>query len=462
MIEGLVTDTHSRFHGGGYGRRGGAETDFKSGSVWSNAELKEASVAPVPVCIDWNNIRENKDKYEKMKWKDLPPIKKKFYTEARSVFLLTPEEVCDWRKENNNIFVDDLMEGGEKRTVPKPCRSFLEAFELYPEIMDNIDRVGFVKPTPIQSQAWPVLLNGEDLIAIAQTGTGKTLAYLLPGFVHMDGQPVPRSEQGGPGMLVLTPTRELALQIEEECSKYRYKGYKSATWPTGVRRLATSFLKNPMMVNVGTLDLAAVSTVEQTVLVLHEEDKKSYLFGFLTNLLPEDKVLIFVGKKITCDDLSSDICLHGLSVQSLHGDREQWDREEALMDFREGHARILVATDLASRGLDVHDITHVVNYDFPRNIEEYVHRVGRTGRAGRSGIAVTLITRDDWRKAPELIPILQRSGQEVPLELVQMADRYEKHMREKMFSGSKDQGPRGGGRNGQRGSRDNRQNWGGF
>ncbi|XP_077470080.1 putative ATP-dependent RNA helicase DDX43 isoform X1 [Stigmatopora argus] len=539
MIEGLVTDRHSRFHGGGYGRREGAEKDFRSGSVWSNAELKEANVAPVPVCIDWNSIRENKDKYEKMKWQDLPPIKKNFYTEAESIFLLTHEEVCDWRKENNNIFVDDLMEGGEKRTVPNPCRSFLEAFELYPEIMDNIHRVGFVKPTPIQSQAWPVLLSGEDLIAIAQTGTGKTLAYLLPGFVHMDGQPVPRSEQGGPGMLVLTPTRELALQIEEECSKYRYKGYKSicvygggnrrsqinlvkggvdiviatpgrlsdlqindlirlssitylvldeadrmldmgfepqivkilvdirpdrqtvmtsATWPTGVRRLATSFLKNPMMVYVGTLDLAAVSTVEQTVLVLHEEDKKSYLFGFISNLLPEDKVLIFVGKKIKCDDLSSDMCLHGLSVQSLHGDREQYDREEALMDFREGHVRILVATDLASRGLDVHDITHVVNYDFPRNIEEYVHRVGRTGRAGRSGTAVTLITRDDWRKAPELIPILQRSGQEVPLELVQMADRYEKHMREKML----DRGPRGGGRNGQYGSRDNRQNWGRF
>ncbi|XP_057705207.1 probable ATP-dependent RNA helicase DDX43 [Corythoichthys intestinalis] len=538
MIEKLVTDGNSRFHGGGYKR----SEDCTSGSVWSNADLKASNVAPVRVAIDWNNIRENMDKYEKMKWKDLPPIKKNFYTEAESVSLLTPEQVKDWRKENNNIFVDDLVEGGEKRTVPNPCRSFLEAFELYPEIMDNIHRVGFVKPTPIQSQAWPVLLSGEDLIAIAQTGTGKTLAYLLPGFVHMDGQPVPRSERGGPGMLVLTPTRELALQIEEECSKYRYKGYKSiciygggdrngqinlvrcgvdiviatpgrlndlqmneliklssitylvldeadrmldmgfepqivkilldirpdrqtvmtsATWPTGVRRLAKSYLKNPMMVYVGTLDLAAVNTVDQTVLVVHEEDKKSYLFGFIRTLLPEDKALIFVGKKIMCDDLSSDMCLQGFAVQSLHGDREQRDREEALKDFREGHVRIMVATDLASRGLDVHDITHVVNYDFPRNIEEYVHRVGRTGRAGRSGAAVTLITRDDWRKAPELIPILQRSGQEVPVELVQMADRYEKHMREKAMSpGHRDRGPRGGGRDGRRG--DSRPNWGRF
>uniref|UniRef100_A0AAQ5YHT1 RNA helicase n=1 Tax=Amphiprion ocellaris TaxID=80972 RepID=A0AAQ5YHT1_AMPOC len=394
------------------------------------------------------------------------------------------------RKENNNIFVDDLKEEGQKRPIPNPCRSFLEAFELYPEIMENIDRVGFVKPTPIQSQAWPVLLSGEDLIAIAQTGTGKTLAYLLPGFIHMDGQPVPRNERGGPGMLVLTPTRELALQIETECNKYRYKGYKSiciygggdrrgqinlvkggvdiviatpgrlndlqmnelinlrsitylvldeadrmldmgfepqimkilldirpdrqtvmtsATWPTGVRRLAKSYLKNPMMVYVGTLDLAAVNTVQQTVLIVHEEEKKSYVFDFIRNMLPQDKVLIFVGKKLMADDLSSDMCLQGLAVQSLHGDREQCDREEALKDFKE--IRILVATDLASRGLDVHDITHVFNFDFPRNIEEYVHRVGRTGRAGRSGAAVTLVTRDNWRMAPELIPILERAGQ---------------------------------------------------
>nr|XP_057914001.1 probable ATP-dependent RNA helicase DDX43 isoform X2 [Doryrhamphus excisus] len=546
MIEELVADSNSRFHsassrGGGYAR-GGAGGE-RAGSVWSSSQLEASHVAPPRVSIDWSSIRENKQKYEELKWKDLPPMKKKFYAEAESVSLLTSEEVRDWRKENNNIFVDDLIDNGKKRPIPNPCRTFLEAFELYPEIMENIERVGFVKPTPIQSQAWPVLLSGEDLIAIAQTGTGKTLAYLLPGFIHMDGQPVPRCEREGPGMLVLTPTRELALQIEEECSKYRYKGYKSiciygggdrrgqinqvkggvdiviatpgrlndlqmnelislhsitylvldeadrmldmgfepqimkilldirpdrqtvmtsATWPTGVRRLAKSYLKNPMMVYVGTLDLAAVDTVQQTVLVVHEEDKKSYLFGFIRNMLPEDKVLVFVGKKIVCDDLSSDICLNGLAVQSLHGDREQWDREEALKDFKEGRVRILVATDLASRGLDVHDITHVFNFDFPRNIEEYVHRVGRTGRAGRSGAAVTLVTRDDWRMAPELIPILERSGQDIPVELIQMADRYEKHKREKEMYSPKDGGGRDGrrgGRDGGRGGRDSRQNW---
>uniref|UniRef100_A0A3Q3KJH0 RNA helicase n=1 Tax=Monopterus albus TaxID=43700 RepID=A0A3Q3KJH0_MONAL len=514
-------------------------------SVWSAAQLQAAYVAPARVSIDWNDIRENKEKYEQLKWKDAPPLKKNFYTEAQSVSMLTAEEVSEWRLENNNIFVDDLKDEGEKRLIPNPCRTFLEAFEHYPEIMENIERVGFVKPTPIQSQAWPVLLSGEDLIAIAQTGTGKTLAYLLPGFIHMDGQPVPRSERGGPGMLVLTPTRELALQIEAECNKYRYKGYKSvciygggdrrgqisfvkegvdiviatpgrlndlqmnelinlcaitylvldeadrmldmgfepqilkilldirpdrqtvmtsATWPTGVRRLARSYLKNPMMVYVGTLDLAAVNTVQQTVLVVHDEDKESYMYDFIRNMGPEDKVLIFVGRKFKVDDLSSDMCLQGLAVQSLHGDREQRDREEALEDFKESRVRILVATDLASRGLDVCDITHVFNFDFPRNIEEYVHRVGRTGRAGRPGAAVTLVTKEDWRKASELIPILERAGQEVPVELALMAERYENHKREREMCNPKGGSRRGGGggrRDGSgRGGRDRGQNWG--
>ncbi|KAM6956548.1 putative ATP-dependent RNA helicase DDX43 [Aplochiton taeniatus] len=524
MIEELVSDSGSGFRsgsgrGGGFGGgRGGGM--YRVDSDWSPAQQQAGDVPP-PQAIDWTSMRENRHKFEELKWKDLPPLKKNFYIEEESVANRSSEEVKQWRKENNDIFVDDLIEEGERRPFPNPVGTFLEAFKQYPGIMENIVRVGFAKPTPIQSQAWPVALCGNDLIGIAQTGTGKTLAYLLPGFIHMDGQPVPRNKQDGPGMLVMTPTRELALQIEAECNKYSYKGFKcvciygggdrraqiravssgvdiviatpgrlndlqmnelinlhsvtylvldeadrmldmgfepqimkilldirpdrqtfltSATWPTGVRRLAKSYLKNPMMVYVGTLDLAAVNTVQQTVLFVQEEEKKSYVFEFIHNMEPDDKVLIFVGKKIVCDDLSSDMCLHGLAVQSLHGDREQCDREEALKDFKESRVRILVATDLASRGLDVHDITHVFNYDFPRNIEEYVHRVGRTGRAGRSGASITLVTRGDWRMASELIPILERSGQDVPEELVFMAERYEKHKKEKeMF------GPRGGG-----------------
>ncbi|XP_062850867.1 probable ATP-dependent RNA helicase DDX43 [Trichomycterus rosablanca] len=504
----------------------------RSDSCWSASALQSSSTASSSAPIDWNAIRENKQKYETLKWQDLPPLKKDFYIEDEAVARRSAEEVKAWRKKNNNIFVDDLKEE-MKRAIPNPVYTFEEAFACYPEIMENIVRVGFQKPTPIQSQAWPVVLSGLDLIGIAQTGTGKTLSYLLPGFIHMDQQPVPRDKRSGPGMLVLTPTRELALQIEVECSKYSYKGYKSicvygggdrraqiktvssgvdiviatpgrlndlqmnelinlrsitylvldeadrmldmgfepqimkiildirpnrqtvmtsATWPTGVRRLSKSYLKDPMMVYVGTLDLAAVDTVQQTVLVVQEEEKKSYIFDFIHNMEGQDKVLIFVGKKIVADDLSSDLCLQGIKVQSLHGDREQCDREEALQDFKDGHVRILVATDLASRGLDVHDITHVFNYDFPRNIEEYVHRVGRTGRAGRSGASITLITRADWKTAAELIHILERAGQEVPDDLVLMAERYDKHQREKEMFSSKPQGQgwgrRGGTRNG--------------
>ncbi|XP_016348471.1 putative ATP-dependent RNA helicase DDX43 [Sinocyclocheilus anshuiensis] len=529
MIEDLVHGNSVRGPGCG---NGNSNAGYQNDSCWPAAAVRAvAAAAQTAVPIDWTALRENRDKYEAMKWQDLPPLKKDFYIEAKSVAARSAEEVKIWRKENNNIFVDDLKDG-EKRTIPNPVCTFEEAFAHYPGIMENIVRVGFKKPTPIQSQAWPIVLKGTDLIGIAQTGTGKTLSYLLPGFIHMDEQPVRRDKRDGPGMLVLTPTRELALQIETECNKYSYKGFKSvciygggdrkaqikvvtsgvdiviatpgrlndlqmnelislrsitylvldeadrmldmgfepqimkiildirpdrqtvmtsATWPTGVRRLAKSYLKDPMMVYVGTLDLAAVNTVQQTVLFVQEEEKKAYIFDFIDRMEPQDKVLIFVGKKVKADDLSSDLCLQGVAVQSLHGDREQCDREEALQDFRDGRVRILVATDLASRGLDVHDITHVFNYDFPRNVEEYVHRVGRTGRAGRSGASITLVTREDWRVASELITILERSGQDVPEELVLMAERYEKHQREKAMFAPRGRGGGGGG-GGRRGS----------
>ncbi|NXE63492.1 DDX43 helicase, partial [Calcarius ornatus] len=468
---------------------------------------------PKKPVINWASIRENRAKYESMKWEGLPPIEKNFYKESARTASMSQEEVELWRKENNNITCDDLKEG-EKRCIPNPVCKFEDVFEHYPDIMANIRRVGFQKPTPIQSQAWPIILQGIDLIGIAQTGTGKTLAYLMPGFIHLTSQPISKDQRGGPGMLVLAPTRELALQVEAECSKYAYKGIKSicvygggdrkgqidmvtkgvdiviatpgrlndlqmnnfinlksitylainnfvseqvldeadrmldmgfepqimkilidvrpdrqtvmtsATWPDGVRRLAKSYLKNPMIVYVGTLDLAAVSTVQQKVIVIPEEEKRAFMHSFIKSMKPKDKVIIFVGKKLTADDLASDFGIQGIPVQSLHGNREQCDREQALDDFKKGKVRILVATDLASRGLDVHDITHVFNFDFPRNIEEYVHRVGRTGRAGRSGEAVTLVTGNDWRFASELIDILERANQVVPDELIAMAERY--------------------------------------
>ncbi|NWR52874.1 DDX43 helicase, partial [Regulus satrapa] len=467
---------------------------------------------PQKPVINWASLRENRAKYESMKWAGLPPIEKNFYKESSRTASMSQEEVELWRKENNDITCDDLKEG-EKRCIPNPVCTFEDVFEHYPDIMANIRKVGFQKPTPIQSQAWPIILQGIDLIGIAQTGTGKTLAYLMPGFIHLTSQPISKDQRGGPGMLVLAPTRELALQVEAECSKYAYKGIKSiciygggdrkgqidmvikgvdiviatpgrlndlqmnnfinlksitylaneadrmldmgfepqimkilidvrpdrqtimtsATWPDGVRRLAKSYLKNPMIVYVGTLDLAAVNTVQQKVIVIPEEEKRAFMHSFIKSMKPKDKVIIFVGKKLTADDLASDFGIQGIPVESLHGNREQCDREQALDDFKKGKVRILVATDLASRGLDVHDITHVLNFDFPRNIEEYVHRVGRTGRAGRTGEAVTLITSHDWRFASELIDILERANQVVPDQLISMAERYKQSQMRREF-----------------------------
>ncbi|CAD7678034.1 unnamed protein product [Nyctereutes procyonoides] len=457
--------------------------------------------------IDWDQIREDALKWGRKKWEDLPPIKKNFYRQSETTSSMSQEQVDSWRKENNNIMCDDLKEG-EKRRIPNPTCKFEDAFQYYPEVMENFKRAGFQKPTPIQSQAWPIVLQGIDLIGVAQTGTGKTLSYLMPGFIHLDLQPVIREKRNGPGMLVLTPTRELALQVEAECSKYSYKGLKSvciygggdrngqiqdlkkgvdiiiatpgrlndlqmnnfvnlksitylvldeadkmldmgfepqimkilldvrpdrqtimtsATWPCAVRRLAQSYLKAPMIVYVGTLDLVAVSTVKQNIIVTTEEEKRSHIQRFLESMSSQDKVIVFVSRKAIADHLSSDLILRHVSVESLHGNREQCDRERALENFKTGKVRILIATDLASRGLDVHDITHVYNYDFPRNIEEYVHRVGRTGRAGKTGISITLLTRNDWRVAGELINILERAHQSIPEELVAMAERYEAH-----------------------------------
>nr|XP_033791335.1 probable ATP-dependent RNA helicase DDX43 isoform X2 [Geotrypetes seraphini] len=407
-----------------YGERPERDSKLYGLSYSNSAQVDNSANGPRKPIINWASLRENKEKYEAMKWAGLPPIEKMFYKESKVVASRSEEEVAQWRKESNNIICNDLKEG-EKRAIPNPTVVFEEAFQCFPEIMDTIRKVGFLKPTPIQSQAWPIILQGLDLIGIAQTGTGKTLAYLLPGFVHLDSQPIPRVHRGGPGMLVLAPTRELALQVEAECSKYTYKGFKSiciygggdrkgqinvvtkgvdiiiatpgrlndlqmnniinlksitylvldeadrmldmgfepqimkilidvrpdrqtvmtsATWPDGVRRLSKSYLKDPMMVYVGTLDLAAVNTVQQKIIILPEEEKRAYTRHFIDCLKPQDKIIIFVGKKLI-----------------------------------------------------------------------------------RTGESITLVTRKDWKFAAELINILERANQEVPEELVLMAERYKQH-----------------------------------
>ncbi|XP_047274939.1 putative ATP-dependent RNA helicase DDX43 isoform X3 [Homo sapiens] len=458
-----------------------------------------------------NFVKKLEENYNSECGIDLPPIKKNFYKESTATSAMSKVEADSWRKENFNITWDDLKDG-EKRPIPNPTCTFDDAFQCYPEVMENIKKAGFQKPTPIQSQAWPIVLQGIDLIGVAQTGTGKTLCYLMPGFIHLVLQPSLKGQRNRPGMLVLTPTRELALQVEGECCKYSYKGLRSvcvygggnrdeqieelkkgvdiiiatpgrlndlqmsnfvnlknitylvldeadkmldmgfepqimkilldvrpdrqtvmtsATWPHSVHRLAQSYLKEPMIVYVGTLDLVAVSSVKQNIIVTTEEEKWSHMQTFLQSMSSTDKVIVFVSRKAVADHLSSDLILGNISVESLHGDREQRDREKALENFKTGKVRILIATDLASRGLDVHDVTHVYNFDFPRNIEEYVHRIGRTGRAGRTGVSITTLTRNDWRVASELINILERANQSIPEELVSMAERFKAHQQKR-------------------------------
>ncbi|BFY99612.1 hypothetical protein BsWGS_02653 [Bradybaena similaris] len=481
-----------------------SESDHADAPVPSQEEEEEyVSELKKGPLIDWNALREKQKQYEKDRLIGLPEIMKNFYKEEPHIKNMSHEEVKQIRKENNNIIVD--APDGDSEFVPNPIRTFEDAFKHYPLILEQIQKQNFVKPSPIQCQSWPILLQGKDLIGIAQTGTGKTLAFLLPALIHIDNQTVPRESRAGPSALILSPTRELAQQIEMEVNKINYKGIRSicvygggnrreqlkkvkkgveivvatpgrlndfmmhgiinvkhvtylvmdeadrmldlgfeleikkvmldirpdrqtvmtsATWPPGVQKLAEQYMTKPYKVFVGTLDLAAVHSVTQHVEFVDETEKKSFLLDFISNMTEDDKLIVFVGKKMVADDVSSDLAMNNIQCQCIHGDREQCDRETALEEFKSGTVRILVATDVASRGLDVKDITHVLNYDFPSHIEEYVHRIGRTGRAGRSGTSLTFMTRNDWKNAQQLVDIMSEANQNIPDELVAMAERF--------------------------------------
>ncbi|RZC37020.1 DEAD, KH 1, Helicase C, and/or SNF2 N domain containing protein [Asbolus verrucosus] len=436
-------------------------------------EQKPPPEEPPREQVNWRAVFAKCDELEKAEWAKLPPIQKQFYSEHPEITAMAEEEADSFRLENNNIVVERTFKTDGSKPIPKPVLTFEHAFHQYPEILKEIEKAGFTQPSPIQSQAWPVLLSGEDLIGIAQTGTGKTLAFLLPALVHIDGQMTNRADRGGPAVLVMAPTRELALQIDKEVKKYEYRGITavcvygggnrreqikvvtegvdiviatpgrlndlveaghlnvkyvtyvvldeadrmldmgfepqirkvmysirptrqtvmtSATWPLGVRRLAQSYMVDPIQIYVGTLDLAATHTVTQIIQVMADDDDEKFrtFMDFAQNLDCTEKVIVFCGKKSRADE-------------------------------------------------------HVINYDFPRNIEEYVHRVGRTGRAGKSGKSISYITRGDWAQAKDLIAILEEAQQYVPEEVYQMAERHTA-WKEKKEASRPSGGRRGGGR----------------
>jgi len=193
----------------------------------------------------------------------------------------------------------------------------------------------------------------------------------------------------------------------------------SATWPREVQNLARDYLHDYYQVTVGSLDLAGNKDVTQMIEVCTDQDKYRNLLRYLReNLSPKDRVLVFVETKKGCDMLTRSLRMDGFQARAMHGDKSQEERDWVLREFKSCQSTLLVATDVAARGLDVDDIRMVVNFDFPNDMESYVHRIGRTGRAGKKGIAVSFfVSQKNGRMARELIEILNRTTQNVPSEL---------------------------------------------
>jgi ATP-dependent RNA helicase DDX5/DBP2 len=235
----------------------------------------------------------------------------------------------------------------------------------------------------------------------------------------------------------------------------------SATWPKSIQRLAHDFLKNPVQINVGEVDcLVANKDIKQEFIMCNENEKLDKLTAILKEMTEEAgdktdakvagggkqhaKIIVFVAKKISCHDLANRMWDDGFAVDSLHGDRQQWERSKVMQAFKGGTLRLLIATDVAARGLDVKDVGVVVNYDMPGGVnavEDYVHRIGRTGRAGAKGHAYTFFTPGDRKCATQLVEVLGKADQVVPPELKAMC----------RFGGGGRGGGRGRGRGGGRG-----------
>lgn len=223
--------------------------------------------------------------------------------------------------------------------------------------------------------------------------------------------------------------RKIASQIRPDRQVLMW----SATWPREVQQLANDYLHDFYQVTVGSLDLTGNKDVTQLIDVCSDQDKYRNLLRYLREYLtPKDRVLVFVETKKGCDMLTRSLRMDGFQARAMHGDKSQEERDWVLKEFKSCMSSLLVATDVAARGLDVDDIRMVVNFDFPNDMESYIHRIGRTGRAGKKGHAVSFfVGQKNGRVARELIEILTRTNQNVPAELQSLS----------AFSG-----PRGGGR----------------
>lgn len=356
---------------------------------------------------------------------------------------------------------------GEKVKEYKPQYAF-EDFALDPRLKRNIAVRGYKTPTPIQDQAIPHVLQGKDVVGVANTGTGKTAVFLLPMLHKILNDFRQR-------VLILAPTRELALQIEEEFKVFahglgirsvlciggtnmgmqiqklkrnynfiigtpgrikdltkrrlihldsfknvildeadrmldmgflpdikhllaqlpeqRHSLFFSATISRQIEDLIRTFLHDPLKISVKVRDTAA--NVEQDVVNIRPDQKR---LDVIQTLLRKDefrKVLVFGRTKRGVDRLSKTLFKNGFGVDSIHGDKTQSRRQKALRDFKENRVQVLVATDVAARGLDIDNVSHVINFDVPGTYDDYIHRIGRTGRGDKTGIALTFV--DDRR-----------------------------------------------------------------
>jgi len=373
-----------------------------------------------------------------------------------------------------------------------------EELNLAPAILQAVQEQGYDTPTPVQAQAIPIVLAGHDLLAGAQTGTGKTAAFMLPILHKLSLSEAGRNKFGGKAIraLVLTPTRELAAQIEESAKHYgKYLSLQStvvfggvgmkpqvdrvkrgvdvlvatpgrlldlqgqglldlssieilvldeadrmldmgfihdvkkilalvpkdkqsllfsATFSDEIRDLAATLLKNPQSIQVTPSN----TTVQRISQVIHPvgRGKKKEVLVHIINLHNWSQVLVFTRTKFGANNVADYLTKNGIKSMALHGNKSQTARTQALAGFKSGEIRVLVATDIAARGIDIEDLPHVVNYEIPNVSEDYVHRIGRTGRAGASGEAVSLVCLDE---EGFMMEIERFTKQEIPVQILE-------------------------------------------
>lgn len=369
-------------------------------------------------------------------------------------------------------------------------------FPLSPGLQKSLLQMGYHKPTPIQQKAIPLATSNRDMIASAQTGTGKTAAFCIPLISKLEKSPKKSA-------LILVPTREIAAQIKEvllqltkntkgisitllmggtpmppqvrqlakkpkiiiatpgrlcdhlrrgsvslfrtdmlvldEADRMLDMGFAaqlneicrflpanrqtflfSATLPNNINKLAKKYLKDPVRISVGPTS-KPVEKIKQTIIQTKNNDKRAVLDHALNTR--SGSILIFARTKYRTDRLTRQLIENGHKVSRLHGGRTQNQRNNAIAGFKAGKFRILVATDVAARGIDIPDIAHVINYDLPQCPEDYIHRIGRTGRAGASGGALSLVTPEEKGQWKDISKLLAKKGAQVKKPRPQKAPR---------------------------------------